>query len=565
MQNENPSRARCRAKRILLCTLHYDLCTLIGTSGLPCHPSFWYKRAAQTAAPLGTTAVYKFLLCSKYLRTRYLAFVCIVSVMLGVSTLIVVNSVMSGFSHKLQNRLHGILSDVIVETDRADGLPDAPDVVVARILASPIGQYVEATSPTVEVAALLQFQVCNSRTGERIPITKHVRMIGVDPARHAKVGKFLEYLQRQKGGDTASFALTAEGNERLNFNTNFGNWFPTAPARQLDPSPIAIPEAPHANAPPGLFLPELPVPERPRTPPPVVAAAGPPRMPGLFIGHAIAYHTWKDPDTGVSKTTCLLSEGDEVFLATVGATGTKPVSSSFVVADYFKCEMSEYDNNFVYVGLEDLQSMRGMGNRVNTVQIKLIPSAAADQVLVHKTIIPELQKMFGREVGTSVVSWQQHQGAILEAIDIERGILNLLLFMIVGVSGFSILAIFTMIVSEKYRDIGVLKSLGASSRGVMSIFVTYGLMLGVVGCGLGTLLGLGITTYINEIEGFLTLITKQQIFDRGVYYFDKIPTNIESTTVILVNIGAIGTSVLFSVLPAFRAARLHPVNALRFE
>ena len=127
--------------------------------------------------------MYKFLLCFKYLRTRYLAFVCIVSVMLGVATLIVVNSVMSGFSHKLQNRLHGILSDVMIETDRADGLPEPPDAIVARVMASSVGKYVEATSPTVEVMALLQFQVRNRHTGERIPITKHVRMIGV-PSTH---------------------------------------------------------------------------------------------------------------------------------------------------------------------------------------------------------------------------------------------------------------------------------------------------------------------------------------------------------------------------------------------
>ena len=512
--------------------------------------------------------MYKFLLCSKYLRTRYLAFVCIVSVMLGVATLIVVNSVMSGFSHKLQNRLHGILSDVMIETDRADGLPEPPDAIVARVMASSVGKYVEATSPTVEVMALLQFQVRNRHTGERIPITKHVRMIGVEPARHAKVGKFLEYLQRQKDGDVASFALTPDALGRFDFNRNFGDWEPrdaNAASKLLDFPTVRIPQVPLPDAPPGMVLPALAVPDRASAPPPLVPAAGPPRVPGLFIGHAIAHHTWKDPETGVSETINLLREGDEVFLATVGATGMKPVASTFAVADYFRCEMSEYDNTFVYVALDELQSMRGMGSRVNTVQIKLIPSAAADHELVHKTIIPELQKMFGREVGTNVVSWQQHQGALLEAIDIERGILNLLLFMIVGVSGFSILAIFTMIVSEKYRDIGVLKSLGASSRGVMSIFVSYGLMLGVIGCGLGTLLGLGITVYINEIEGFLTLVTKQQIFDRGVYYFDKIPTNIESTTVILVNVGALSTSVLFSVLPAFRAARLHPVNALRFE
>lgn len=509
--------------------------------------------------------MYKLLLCTRYLRTRFLAFVCIVSVMLGVATLIVVNSVMSGFSHKLQNRLHGILSDVMIETDRADGLPMHPDEIEARVKASPTGQYVEAMSPTVEVMALLQFEVRNRATGERIPITKHVRMVGVDPAKHAKVGKFQEYLTRQKGDGTASFELTEDARGRMNFNRHFGAWEPRDPnAAAMLEIPIA-PGPPNPAMPPGLAPPQIDVPNRVIVPPPAVLPSGPVHVPGVFLGHAIAHHNWTDPATGVSETITLLREGDEIFLATVGASGTKPVSSTFAVADYFQCEMSEYDNTFVYVPLRDLQALRGMGDRVNTVQIRLTPEAAADPVLVHTVIIPELQKLFGREVGTQVVSWRQHQGALLEAIDIERGILNLLLFMIVGVSGFSVLAIFTMIVSEKYRDIGVLKSLGASSRGVMSIFVGYGLMLGLVGCMLGTALGLAITIYINEIEGFLTLITKQQIFDRKVYYFDKIPTNIESLTVALVNVGAVGTSVLFSVLPAMRAARLKPVQALRFE
>jgi len=148
---------------------------------------------------------------------------------------------------------------------------------------------------------------------------------------------------------------------------------------------------------------------------------------------------------------------------------------------------------------------------------------------------------------------------------VEKGILNLLLFMIIGVAGFSILAIFTMIVSEKYRDIGIMKSLGASNRGVMSIFVCYGLLLGLVGCVLGTACGLLITDDINELEAFLTRVTGQAVFPRDVYYFKEIPTNVEAAHVLLVNVGAIGVAVLFSLLPAWRAARLHPVRALRFE
>ena len=122
-----------------------------------------------------------------------------------------------------------------------------------------------------------------------------------------------------------------------------------------------------------------------------------------------------------------------------------------------------------------------------------------------------------------------------------------------------------MIVSEKYRDIGVMKSLGASNRGVAGIFLFYGMMLGNIGCVLGTIAGLVITHYINEIEMFIARQSGTQIFDRSIYYFDKIPTNIEPWNIIVINIGAIATAIVFSLLPAIRAARLQPVRALRFE
>src|SRR5207253_1712203 len=100
-------------------------------------------------------------------------------------------------------------------------------------------------------------------------------------------------------------------------------------------------------------------------------------------------------------------------------------------------------------------------------------------------------------------------------------------------------AIFTMIVSEKYRDIGILKSLGASSRGVMAIFLGYGLLLGAVGCALGTTLGLWFTHNINFIEMKLTKLTGTAVFPRDIYYFSEIPTNVDPMNVALVNLGAL--------------------------
>jgi lipoprotein-releasing system permease protein len=99
----------------------------------------------------------------------------------------------------------------------------------------------------------------------------------------------------------------------------------------------------------------------------------------------------------------------------------------------------------------------------------------------------------------------------------------------------------------------------------MKIFLSYGLLLGVVGAALGTAFGLTITYYLNEIEHFLTKATGQEIFPRGVYYFDKIPINIQMSSLMWVNVGAVCIAVLFSVLPALRAAMLHPVRALRYE
>src|SRR5262249_13291348 len=164
-----------------------------------------------------------------------------------------------------------------------------------------------------------------------------------------------------------------------------------------------------------------------------------------------------------------------------------------------------------------------------------------------------------------VRTWDRKKGPWLCAVDVESTILNVLLFMIIAAAGFGILAIFFMIVVEKTRDIGILKSLGASSRGVMSIFVSYGLSLGLVGSGVGVIVGLLFVRYINEIEKWLTFLTGRKVFDETIYYFPSIPTMVPPMTVISVALGAVMIAILASILPARRAARLHPVQALRHE
>lgn len=476
--------------------------------------------------------MYKLLLCWRYLLTRYLALACIVSVMLGVATLIVVNSVMSGFSTKLKDRLHGLLSDVLIEALNFDGFAD-PDDKMRRIRESPIGDLIEAMTPTVEIFAMLQFR-CR---GE--PITRPVHLIGIDPAGRAHIGGLSEYLVRQKNRPDPSFELDMEGQR---------HYKRTHPPMPPPFQPARGPTMPWEPPPPD------PPPSQPKVPK------------GLFIGNALASYRLPPKHAGEKvEDIYLLQPGDDVIITTVSGQRLEPVFDRFTVCDYFKSEMSEYDSSYVFVPLDYLQHLRTMENRASTIQIKLKDYSRAQEVVDFLGGTKDHTGMFPEAAGYKVQTWEHKQGPLLGAIAVEKGILNVLLFLIIAVAGFGILAIFSMIVVEKTRDIGILKSLGASNGGVMSIFLSYGLLLGVIGAALGTTLGLTLTIYINPIEKFLGRLTGTDIFPRGIYYFTDIPTDIQPLSVVLVNIGAVAIAVIFSILPALRAAMLHPVRALRYE
>ena len=176
----------------------------------------------------------------------------------------------------------------------------------------------------------------------------------------------------------------------------------------------------------------------------------------------------------------------------------------------------------------------------------------------------QLRKAFPADMYL-ISSWRDKQGPLLMAVEMEMAVLNILLFLIIAVAGFGILAIFFMIVVEKTRDIGILKSLGASSSGVAGIFLGYGLFLGMLGAGAGLALGLAITWNINTIRACVEWCTGQRVFDPSIYYFFKIPTIVNVYTISWIIAGAVGIAVGASVLPALRAARLHPVEALRHD
>jgi lipoprotein-releasing system permease protein len=522
--------------------------------------------------------MYKLLLCWRYLRTRYIALASIISVTLGVATLIVVNSVMSGFTHEMEHRMHNILSDIVFESHGLEGFADA-DWHMGRIREI-VGDRMAGITPTVHVPAMLNFQV-----GGRW-VHRQVNFIGIDPDTYGQVSDCRQYLQHPKNREAFSFQLHEGGYDQRDHTggaeaayrhgmQNAGwphrrivavrekAWLEarkaatqsTEAGRQSAADPFAGIQTPTlaSDTDEGVAQKWEPLGGE-------LFDKATEQHTGIVMGLALARFRGQDGDDYF-----LSLPGDDVRL-TFPTAGTPPqaVSGVFTITDFYESKMSEYDSAFVFVPLKKLQEMRGMIHpstgvaNVTSIQVRLKEGVDLNEVR------DDLRAAFPPEL-YAISTWRDKQGPLLAAVQMETAILNILLFLIIAVAGFGILAIFFMIVVEKTKDIGVLKSLGASAAGIMAIFLSYGLCLGTVGSGAGVVLGLLFVANIDRIRVWVETLTGQEVFDPSIYYFQEIPAIVHPLTVAWVIAGAILIAVLASILPALRAARLHPVEALRYE
>jgi lipoprotein-releasing system permease protein len=547
--------------------------------------------------------MYKLLLSGRYLRTRFIALASIISVTLGVATMIVVNAVMAGFSTQMRDRLHGVLADVMVECVSTDGFQDPVQMI--RLVEQVAGDQIQAITPVVEIYAMMSFDL----NGQQI--TQPITLVGIVPRSKDLVSPIREYLMsrqalREDGvvvrqplrpiDAPLDWELTPQAIEHrrewlewermrigMATGTTGSQWHDPFDADHnvSNPEQSAGSSIEHATTPPD---PATPTDGMAVTPDQIFGPVGTgapqevdlnaPLPARVYVGLGLISvpHVIRDPQTGKTRTvtTMMLEPGEDVRFTTVTVGNPDAARFAATVVDVFKSGMSEYDSTLVFCNLAQLQHARRMliappqseddwtQGSVTTLQLKLKNYDDAPQVvqsLLANLPAGEFQ----------VRTWEQKQGPLLQAVDVEAAILNVLLFLIIAVAGFGILAIFYMIVVEKTRDIGILKALGASSGGVMSIFLSYGLGLGLVGSGAGVTLGLLFVRYINQIEDVISWITGHKVFDEAVYYFHEIPTRVSPGMVVWVSIGATVIAVLASVLPARRASQLDPVQALRYE
>jgi lipoprotein-releasing system permease protein len=256
-----------------------------------------------------------------------------------------------------------------------------------------------------------------------------------------------------------------------------------------------------------------------------------------------------------------LRAGDSVTLVAprgaVTPMGTTPRIKSYKIAAVFEIGMSEYDAAFVFMPLAEAQAYFNRAGDVTAIEVY---TDNPDRVERTRRLVAEAAN---RPI--FMVDWRQRNATFFNALQVERNVMFLILTIIVIVAAFNITSGLIMLVKDKGRDIGILRTMGVTQGAVMRVFMMTGASVGVVGTFVGFLLALVVCLNIESIRHFVSWLTNTELFSPELYFLSKLPADVDAGETMAVVVMALALSLLATIYPAWRAARLDPVEALRYE
>jgi len=237
--------------------------------------------------------------------------------------------------------------------------------------------------------------------------------------------------------------------------------------------------------------------------------------------------------------------------------GAVPLQKSFKVVAVFDVGMYEYDSTFIYIPLRDARALFQTGDGVSFIE------AMVENPEKLHPIKQEIQKSLSNQF--RVFDWRDTNQTFVNALNVERNVMFLILTLIILVAAFNIVSSLVMLVKDKTRDIAVMRTMGATRGMIMRSFLITGSTIGVVGTLCGFALGLGFASNIEEIRTLLERLSGARLFQAEIYFLSKLPAKVDSFEVALVMAMALSLSFLASLYPAWRASRAEPAHALRYE
>ena len=248
--------------------------------------------------------------------------------------------------------------------------------------------------------------------------------------------------------------------------------------------------------------------------------------------------------------TIMSSSGIETII------GSLPKKKTFTVISLFESGLADFDNNIAFINLDTLNEFFNLDKKDTNLEIYLKnPQNIEDQKIV-------VQKIFPNDF---VYSWADMNSSLFSALKVERNVMFIILSLIIVVAAFNIISGLTILVKNKTRDIAILKSIGVLNKSIIKIFFLVGVIIGTSATIFGILLGVTFSLYVENLRQLLSNVFNISLFPEEIYFLSSMPSEINPTSIFFISLCSILITILVSIFPALKAAKLDPIKALKYE
>ena len=267
----------------------------------------------------------------------------------------------------------------------------------------------------------------------------------------------------------------------------------------------------------------------------------------ISIGKELSFNL--DLDIG-DNITIMSSSGVETII------GSLPKQKTFTVSSIFESGLVDFDNNIIFLNLDTLEEFANLSEKDRNLEIYLKrPQNIKNQQSIVKKIFPN----------DLVVTWADMNSSLFSALKVERNVMFIILSLIIIVAAFNIISGLTILVKNKTKDIAILKSIGVLNNSIVKIFFLVGTIIGTTATLFGILLGVAFSYYVENIREFISSTFNLTLFPEEIYFLSTMPSEINITSIFLISVCSILITIIVSIFPAIKAARLDPVKSLKYE